>query len=248
MKMRSNVPTHDENMTVSVWRGNGNGGAYQEFAVPAKDSQTILDVVAWIQQNEDPTLSYRYACRVGMCGSCAMMVNGEPRWTCRTHVKRVLKDNKIVIAPLRNLPVIKDLATDMDPFFDKWTKAEGLFHPSKSRDDPIETIDPTAPERVAANAAIECINCSVCYAACDVVAANEAYLGPAALNRAWTLVNDVKDGARRAILDAVSNTGGCHNCHSMGNCAKFCPNELSPMNSIAGLKRATLTGLFGGRG
>ena len=78
--------------------------------MPQRASQTVLDVVTWIQQNADPTLSYRYACRVGMCGSCAMMVNGQPRWTCRTHVDRVTQDGRLEIAPLRNLPVIKDLA------------------------------------------------------------------------------------------------------------------------------------------
>ncbi len=233
-----------KNLDVSVWRGGPDGGEYQYYEVPAQESQTILDVVAWIQQNEDPTLSYRFACRVGMCGSCAMMVNGEPRWTCRTHVKKVLKNNKLEVAPLRNLPVIKDLAADMDPFFDKWVKAEGVFHPTKTRNDDVEEISPEQAERQNADAGIECINCSVCYASCDVVAANPNYLGPAALNRAWTLYNDAKDGAKQSILDAVSQHGGCHNCHSMGNCSHFCPNELSPMASIAGLKRATTRSFF----
>ena len=129
-----------QEMDVAVWRGDASGGGLEHFKVPAQDSQTILDVVAWIQQYADPTLSYRYACRVGMCGSCAMMVNGVPRWTCRTHVKKVLKDNAITIAPLRNLPVIKDLAVDMDPFFDKWVAAGGVHHPTKTRNEPIETI------------------------------------------------------------------------------------------------------------
>ncbi len=230
-------------MDVSVWRGTAEG-AFQTFQVPARDSQTILDVVAWIQQNLDPTLSYRFACRVGMCGSCAMTVNGQPRWTCRTHVKKALKNNKIQIAPLRSLPVIKDLAVDMDPFFDKWVRAEGVFHPSKTRRDKVEALAPQTAARQTADAGIECINCAVCYAACDVVAANPDYLGPAALNRAWTLVNDAKDGGYDKILEAVSDHGGCHNCHSMGNCARFCPNELSPMTSIAGLKRATVKSFF----
>ena len=91
----------------------------------------------------------------------AMMVNGVPRWTCRTHVKKVLKDNAITIAPLRNLPVIKDLAADMDPFFDKWVAAGGVHHPTKSRDDAIETLDPAAPARVETDTGIECINCSI---------------------------------------------------------------------------------------
>ncbi|MEM7668738.1 MAG: succinate dehydrogenase/fumarate reductase iron-sulfur subunit [Pseudomonadota bacterium] len=239
--------TISSQMTVSVWRGTSGQGRFDKFDVPRHESQTVLDVVAWIQQEADPTLSYRFACRVGMCGSCAMMVNGVPRWTCRTHVQKVAEDGQIEIAPLRNLPVIKDLATDMDPFFEKWVSAEGVFHPSKTRDEPIEEIRPDDRERAEANAGIECINCSICYASCDTVAGNTDFLGPAALNRAWTLFNDAKDSGRGTILDAVSGTGGCHNCHSMGNCARFCPNDLNPMKAIAGLKRATVRAAFGKR-
>ncbi|MEM7744207.1 MAG: 2Fe-2S iron-sulfur cluster-binding protein [Pseudomonadota bacterium] len=222
-----------------IWRGGPEGGDFRSYEVPRYESQTVLDVVAWIQQEADPTLSYRFACRVGMCGSCGMMVNGVPRWTCRTHVDKVLDNGRMEIAPLRNLPVIKDLAADMDPFFEKWVAAGGVHHPTRTRHDPMEAILPDTPEREEASAGIECINCGVCYAACDTVAANPDYLGPAALNRAWTLLNDAKDGAREQILDAVSAEGGCHSCHSMGSCAHYCPNELNPLASIAGLKRAT---------
>ena len=231
-------------MEVSVWRGAGASGHFEDFTVPAQENQTILDVVSWIQQYRDPTLSYRYACRVGMYGSCAMMVNGVPRWTCRTHVKVALQDNRISIGPLRNLPVIKDLATDMDPFFDKWVAAEGVHHPTRSREEPIEQIDPEDSARLEANQGIECINCSVCYAACDTVAGNADYLGPAALLRAWTLYNDAKDAGKLNILEAVSGKGGCHNCHSQGGCSRFCPNELNPMAAIAGLKRETALSFF----
>lgn len=216
------------------------------FDVPAYESQTVLDVVSWIQQNADPTLSYRFACRVGMCGSCAMMVNGVPRWTCRTHMSKVLVDNAVEIAPLRNLPVIKDLVVDMDPFFDKWVAAEGVHHTALTRDDEIRNINTSCESRVQADAGIECINCSVCYAACDTVAGNDEYLGPAALQRAWTLLNDTKDEGREKILTAVSTKGGCHNCHSMGSCTVYCPNELDPMSAIAGLKRETMKRFFAG--
>ncbi|MDP0926751.1 2Fe-2S iron-sulfur cluster-binding protein [Paracoccus onubensis] len=231
-------------LEVSVWRGMGDEGAYETFQVPARDNQTVLDVVSWIQQSADPSLTYRYACRVGMCGSCAMMVNGVPRWTCRTHVKRVLRDGALQIGPLRNLPVIKDLAADMDPFFDKWIRAGGVHRPSRSRDDPIQQVPPDDPGRVEANKGIECINCSVCYAACDTVAGNPDYLGPAALQRAWTLYNDAKVEDRQAVLDSVSGAGGCHNCHSQGSCTRFCPNELDPLSAIAGLKRASARSFF----
>lgn len=232
-----------ESLNVKVWRGGPSGGSYASFSVPSYDSQTVLDVVSWVQQNADPTLSYRFACRVGMCGSCAMMVNGVPRWTCRTHVSRVLDGDRIEIAPLRNLPVIKDLAVDMDPFFDKWVAAG--FESGLSRDDDIASIHPDDPARATASAGIECINCSVCYAACDTVAGNPDYLGPAALNRAWTLVNDAKNADRGAVLDAVSGANGCHNCHSIGSCTALCPNELDPLSAIAGLKRATVKRALG---
>lgn len=227
-----------QNLRVAVWREHGGPGEYQHFTVPARDNQTVLDVVSYIQNHLDSTLSYRFACRVGMCGSCAMMVNGEPRWTCRSHVKKIHADHSILtIAPLRNLPIIKDLVTDMDVFFDKWIKAEGVHHPSRTRHDPIQKIDQRSEQRRTANQAIECINCAVCYAACDVVSANADYLGPAALNRAWSLLNDVKDAGHELILEAVSQADGCHNCHSHQSCMKYCPNELNPTASIAGLKR-----------
>lgn len=233
-----------DHLQVTVHRGDGSAARTEQFEVPAYESQTVLDVVSWIQQNADPTLTYRFACRVGMCGSCAMMVNGVPRWTCRTHVRKVLQGNRMEVAPLRNLPVIKDLAVDMDPFFDKWVAAEGHHHPTRDRREDIARIDPQDSGRQAANAGIECINCSVCYAACDTVAGNPDYLGPAALQRAWTLLNDAKDGDRAGILKAVSGTGGCHNCHSMGSCTAYCPNELDPMSAIAGLKRETARAFF----
>jgi fumarate reductase iron-sulfur subunit len=200
----------------------------------------VLDVVTFVQRNLDPTLTYRFACRVGMCGSCAMTVNGHPRWTCRTHVSKVVEDGRITIGPLENLPVIRDLATDMTRFFEKWQSAKGVFQPSLTRRDEIERVDPNSPERQAASAAIECINCGVCWSSCDTVRWNVDYLGPAALNRAWTLVNDVRDAGNRERLSAVAADGGCHNCHSHQSCQEHCPVALNPTRSIAGLKRRTL--------
>ncbi len=186
---------------VLLWRG-GADGRYQAYEVPLRENQTVLDVVTWVQRNADATLSYRFACRVGMCGSCAMTVNGRPRWTCRAHVSKVATRGRLTIGPLENLPVIKDLAT--------------------------------------ADAAIECINCGVCHAACDTVRWNPDFLGPAALNRAWTLVNDERDAGNGPRLAAVASDGGCHACHSHQSCQEHCPVALNPTASIAGLKRRTI--------
>lgn len=228
----------EETLTVAVWRG-AETGRYQEYEVPRQESQTVLDVITYIQRHIDPSLSYRFACRVGVCGSCAMTVNGGPRWTCRTHVDKVVDGNRLEVAPLRNLEVIKDLSVDMTDFFDKWAKAKGQFQGTQTRHDDFAAISPDDKQRRAASAGIECIGCGVCYAACDVVAWNKDYLGPAALNRAWTLVNDVRDGANRERLKAVSGTGGCQACHSQQGCVERCVKHLNPTGAIAGLKRAT---------
>ncbi len=232
-------------ISVSLWRG-GAEGRYETYSVPRRESQTVLDVVTFVQRNIDPTLSYRFACRVGVCGSCAMTVNGKPRWTCRTHVAKVAGSGRLEIGPLENLPVIKDLATDMEPFFEKWQRAKGVFEPSKTRYDDIEKIPPSSPERSTADAAIECINCGVCYAACDTVRWNNDYLGPAALTRAWTLVNDTRDAGNAARLQAVSEAGGCHACHSHQSCQELCPQTINPTASIAGLKRRTVAAYLRG--
>lgn len=152
-----------------------------------------------------------------------MMVNGQPRWTCRTHVKKVLKDGQLTVAPLRNLPVIRDLAADMDPFFEKWIAAGGVHKPGRSRDDAIQQVRPEDPGRVEANKAIECINCAVCYASCDTVAGNPDYLGPAALQRARTLYKRRQGSGPRGGSRQRHRARGCTNCHSQGSCIRFLP-------------------------
>jgi fumarate reductase iron-sulfur subunit len=218
--------------------------SFQQFEVPRHPSQTVLDVVTYIQRELDPTLAYRFACRVGMCGSCAMTVNGVPRWTCRTHVDKVLRNDALEISPLRNLPVIRDLVTDMREFFDKWARAKGNFKGRKSRHDDFDRVNPDSENRKAADAGIECIGCAVCYSACDVVAWNPDYLGPAALNRAWTLVNDVREKENPERLRAVAGDAGCHACHTHMSCTEHCPKGISPTTSIAGLKRKVLHAFF----
>lgn len=233
-------------LTVRLWRG-ADAGRFVSYAAPRRENQTVLDVVTWIQRNLEPALAYRFACRVGVCGSCAMTVNGRPRWTCRTHVAKVASDGALTVEPLRSLPRIRDLAVDMTPFFEKWNRAGGRFEGRTTRTDSLAEIAPDDPARAEADAGIECINCAVCYAACDVVAWDSDYLGPAALNRAWTMVNDERAANAGAVMAAASRIGGCHSCHSHGSCAEHCPVGINPTAAIAGLKRASLRLPFGGR-
>ena len=225
-------------LAVRIWRGNA-AGAFVGYDVPRQASQTVLDVVTYVQRYLEPTLSYRFSCRVGMCGSCAMTVNGVARWTCRTHVAGVAtKDTRpLTIAPLANFPLVRDLAVDMRGFFDKWAKAKGVFQGSATRHDDFARVAPGSPARIAASAGIECIGCGVCHASCDVVRWRPDFLGPAALNRAWTLVSDVRDTAQRERLLAVAGDAGCHACHTQGSCTERCPRGIAPTAAISGLKR-----------
>ncbi len=224
-------------LSVRIWRG-AESGEFCTYEVPRLASQSVLDVVTYVQRNLEPALAYRFACRVGMCGSCAMNVNGRPRWTCRTHVANVVAQDRLEIAPLKNLPVIRDLVTDMSAFFDKWAQAQGKFKGARTRRDDFARVLPDSAPRREVDAAIECIGCAVCYSACDVVTWKPEYLGPAALNRAWTLVNDVRDITNVERLAAVAGDAGCHACHTHMSCTEFCPKNLVPTASIAGLKRA----------
>ena len=230
---------------VDIWRGTETG-QFQAFAIPRRDHQMVLDVVTEIQREHDATLSYRFVCRVGMCGSCAMVVNGRPRWTCRTRVSEAVDGDRLQLEPLHNFAVVKDLAVEMTQFFDKWKTAKGFFEPGATPEADFSVVPPATPERLAADAGIECIGCGVCYSACDVAAWDKNYLGPAALNRAWTLVNDVRDRGQVARLDAVSGSDGCQACHTHMSCTSFCPKAIGPTYSIAGLKRAVVRRALGG--
>jgi fumarate reductase iron-sulfur subunit len=238
--MTSGVEAQDSMLKVEIWRGAATG-KFQEFAAPRREHQTVLDLVTEIQREQDPTLSYRFACRVGICGSCAMVVNGRPRWTCRTRVSEVAGDDgQLRLEPLRNFTVVKDLAVEMTQFFDKWKDAHGYFEPGEHPKTDFAVVQPASTERRAVDAGIECIGCGVCYSACDVVEWDRDYLGPAALNRAWTLVNDVRDQGNTARLAAISGSEGCQACHTHMSCTSFCPKAIAPTYSIAGLKRAVL--------
>jgi fumarate reductase iron-sulfur subunit len=135
----------------------------------------------------------------------------------------------------------------MRTFFDKWERAKGHFEGAATRADDFARIEPDSAARQAADAGIECIGCGVCYAACDVVSWNADYLGPAALNRAWTLITDARDTSSLERLRAVAGDAGCLACHTHTSCSERCPKHISPTASIAGLKRAVSKAAMDGK-
>ncbi len=230
-------------LVVDIWRGT-SAGSFNTYRVPRAKLQTVLDLVTYVQRELDSELSYRFACRVGMCGTCAMTVNGVPRWTCRTQASVFANEPKIVIAPLRNFPVIKDLVVDMQPFFKKWHDGGGAFSPSRPNSATFAEVKPDDKERIKVDEAIQCINCGICHATCDIVTWKPEYLGPAALNRAWSLVNDRRSEQTAGIMAALASDGGCLSCHTTRSCSRHCPKQLDPSASIAGLKSKAMRAAF----
>jgi fumarate reductase iron-sulfur subunit len=225
-------------LRVFRWTPAAPDGRFDDFAVEAGTGTTVLDALVALRESHAPDLAFRYACRVGMCGSCAMVVNGRERWACRTRLA-ALDAATVTLRPLYHFPLIRDLVVDMAPFVEKMKAAGAAFVPG---DRPAEA---GLPERPAIDAAIECIGCGACVSACTLVHWNPRFPGPAALNRAFTLVADGRDGAGLAgRWEALFGEDGVLRCHGQGQCTAVCPVELSPTDSILRLRRKGLRSLF----
>lgn len=210
----------------------------QEYRVEARPGMTVLDALVEIQRGQDPTLAFRYACRVGMCGSCAMVVNGRERWACRTRLA-ALDSDVVTVRPLYHFPLIRDLVVDMAPLVGKMRAAGAAFVPKGEAED-FAPIGRGARERRQIDAAVECIGCGMCLSACTLVGLNHRFLGPAALNRAFTLVADSRDGAGAERWPVLLSEDALFRCHGQANCTEVCPMELSPTESILKLRRKSI--------
>ena len=227
--VKLHIARHDPETKTSGW---------SDFNVELREKTTVLDCLDRIQHSDDPSLGFRYACRVGMCGSCAMVVNGKDRWTCRTLV-RDLGAEEITLEPLRNMPVIRDLAVDFKPLWEKYREIKPAFEQAPAGARPLMKAQARRQrDLIAPN--MQCISCGACYSACGYVKTDPLYLGPHALNRAFTIIEDPRDGSREARLDIVDNEHGCWKCHVQTQCTQVCPMELSPSAGIQHLKRAVL--------
>ena len=221
----------------------GGDERFDEFAVTAGPETTVLDALVDVQRTLDATLAFRYACRVGMCGSCAMVVNGRERWACRTRLA-ALGGPTVTVRPLYHLPLIRDLVVDMAPFRARMTAAGAALTPAPAAPD-YAVVARDSPERREIDEAIECIGCAMCVSACTMVAHDEHFPGPAALNRAFTLQRDHRDHAKEARWEVVLSTDALARCHGQGNCTEVCPMDIAPTTSILRLRRMATRRMLG---
>lgn len=221
---------------------------FETHVVEVGDRASILDALFALQRSAVPDLAFRFSCRVGMCGSCSMVVNGREQLTCSTLVKSI--GLNLTIEPLRNLRVVRDLAVDLAPFFAAYKKTLPHFTPRADLNpNEFYPLPHASREWQALNHQPQCIDCGACYSGCTLVTLNPRYVGPMALHRALVLVADPRDGRREERLQTVTQEDGAFRCHTLGNCHEVCPRGISPTHSIQRLKRLAVLeqfrGLFG---
>ena len=245
-------------LRVFRWSPEAPAGRFDEFRVEPATSATVLDALVEVRERLAPELAFRYACRVGMCGSCALVVDGRERWACRTRLVSLGRrgpDPVVTVRPLYHFPLIRDLVVDMRPFVEKMQAVGAAFVPrdagaGATRDasvppgEPATAIGSGGAERRAIDAAIECIGCGACVSACTMVRWNPRFAGPAALNRAFTVVSDSRDGGLAGRVDALFGEDGVLRCHGQAQCTAVCPMELSPADAILTLRRRAALALF----
>jgi succinate dehydrogenase/fumarate reductase iron-sulfur protein len=235
-------------ITLSVQRFTPQTDAKPRFEshdVEIGERASVLDALFALQRGPAPDLAFRFSCRVGMCGSCSMVVNGREQLTCSTLVKTI--GSNLKIEPLRNLPVVRDLAVDLAPFFDAYKRTLPHFT-ARSDLDPNEfyRIPHASREWQALNHQPQCIDCAACYSSCTAVTLKPRYVGPMALHRALVVMVDPRDGRRNDRINVVGTEAGAFGCRTLGNCRDVCPRGISPLRSIERLKRFAVLDQFRG--
>src|SRR5581483_12131689 len=213
---------------------------------------TVLEALIRIKDEQDGSLSLRYSCRSAICGSCAMEINGSEKLACRTSVRKELeRHGGIVVAPLRNLPVIKDLVVDMSSFWGKirsvtpWLLAES----SAGGDRPPGPMT-LMPQRYEFHNVDACIMCGACVAACTVHEVSKSFLGPAALAKADRFLADPREpeSSKRFRLKELEKEHGIWDCTRCNFCVEVCPKDVQPMEAIIRLRRRSLQSGLSGTG
>ena len=203
----------------------------QSFDVPLRKEWVVLDALNYVKDKVDGSLSFRWSCRMGVCGSCGMMVNGEPKLTCATFLSDYTP-GPVRVEPLKNFPVMRDLIVEITDFLEKLSKVKPWLIRDKEK--PItEGEYLQSPEQLESYRQYSmCINCLLCYAACPVYGLDPLFAGPAALALAQRYNMDSRDEGRSERLDILSQHDGIWGCTFVGDCTQVCPKHVDPAGAI----------------
>jgi fumarate reductase iron-sulfur subunit len=204
---------------------------FQDYQTPCPKDWVVLDALNYIKDRLDGTVSFRWSCRMGVCGSCGMMVNGEPKLTCAAFLTDYAP-GPVRVEPLKNFPVVRDLVVDIEDFMAKLAAVK----PWLIRD---EEKPPSEGEHRQTPAQLDeykqysmCINCLLCYSACPVYGLDPHFIGPAAIALAQRYNMDSRDQGKRQRLEILSQHEGIWGCTFVGECTKVCPKHVDPAGAI----------------
>ncbi len=210
---------------------------YDTIKMEVGDDELVLDVMNRIKWEHDGSFSYRRSCRHGICGSCAVKVNGKGTLACKDRVADLVKifGDELTIEPQDIKRAYKDMIVDKKNFWDKYDKVQPyLVADVDEFPDKENLVSVEQNEKI--DEADYCIQCGVCFYSCPAVEVNEDYLGPASLVKAWRFNADIRDEAKDQRLDTVNDMGsGIWDCVKCNECAEACPKEIDPIGKITKL-------------
>lgn len=216
---------------------------YRTYDVPYRPETSVLEALGHIKDRLDGTLSYRWSCRMAVCGSCGMMVNGKPKLACKTFL-RDYYPGTMRVEPLANFPVERDLVVVLDDFMGKLENIKPYIIPKEERslDQGEYRQSPAELERFRQYSM--CINCLLCYSACPQYALNPDFTGPAALTLLHRYNADSRDGGQKERMDVASEEEGVWGCTFVGYCSEVCPKDVDPAAAIQQTKVTSATDYF----
>jgi len=204
---------------------------FQEYKVPYRPDMVVLDALNYIKAEMDGSLTYRWSCRMGVCGSCGANIDGEPKLTCASFLHD-FKGRTITVEPMSNFPVIKDLVVDMEDFMEKLVKIKPWIIREEETPPEQGEYKQSAQELERYSQFSSCINCMLCYAACPIYGLNEKFLGPAATALAYRYIEDSRDQGKDVRFPIVHEMEGVWECTLVGECSVVCPKGVDPMLAI----------------
>jgi fumarate reductase iron-sulfur subunit len=203
----------------------------QNYEVPLRKDWVVLDALNYVKDHLDGSLSFRWSCRMGICGSCGMMVNGEPKLTCATFLSDYAP-GPVQVEPLKNFPILRDLIVDISDFLQKLTNVKPWLIREKDEHASGEEYLQTPAQAEMFRQFSMCINCLLCYAACPVYGLDPLFTGPAAIAIAQRYNMDSRDQGANARLDILSQHEGIWGCTFVGDCTRVCPKHVDPAGAI----------------
>jgi fumarate reductase iron-sulfur subunit len=219
-------------MQVTRYRPEEESSAtVQEYEVPCSRDWVVLDGLNYIKDRLDGSLSYRWSCRMGVCGSCGMTVNGEPKLTCETFLTEY-GDGPVRVEPLRNFPVVRDLVVEIGDFMRKLATVKPWI--IRDQEKPVSEGEylQTPDELEEYKQFSMCINCMLCYSACPIYGLEPGFIGPAAIALAQRYNLDSRDEGSEERLEVLSEHDGIWGCTFVGECTAVCPKHVDPAGAI----------------